>query len=185
MRSVWILGSLVLFAAATPSAAGCDEWIASFADYETALEETLEAEPVWYLGAIRSAIELRREQSVSAVGELREEVAKHVTEFRALVPPPELATLHRLLSDYLDSVIAAVAAVEERDLPYDRLSTEELTFRLPTRRCYENLLAFYREMLRLVELHGCDEGDAEALRDRYIPRLEEVLESQFTGERGL
>lgn len=189
MHLVGILASFLLIASAsttTPTAlARCEDGIASFADHDRAFEKVLEEEPVWYLGAIKNAIEFRREESVVEVAELREELTRRAGQFRALEPSSDLAAQHSLMADYLDSVIAAVAAVEQRDLPYDRLSTKELILRLPTRRCYELLLAYYRELLELFERHECDMGDAEAVRERFIPHPEEVLVTQFTENRGL
>jgi hypothetical protein len=184
MRFIVLLGSVMVLTVATPARAGCEAWLASHADYGRELEEVLEGDPDRYLSAITTAIELRIGQDQSRLAELRKALEARSRRVRVISVPGELATQHRLLADYLDSVVAAVAAVETRDLPYDQLPRDELIFRLPTRRCYEALLEYYRELLRVLERHECDQGDVEALRTRYIPKLEDVLTNRFTGDLG-
>jgi hypothetical protein len=158
--------------------------MAGFEDYEAALEEIFPGEPEAYMSLLHRAIEARARDDMAGVNGVREELEGIAGRHGELTPTLELAPLHRFRAMFLDSLIAAVSAVEARDMPYDLISEKEVMFRLPTRRCFETLLEYYREMLRLLELHQCDEGDIEALRHSYIPRLQRLLADEFTGDRG-
>ncbi len=138
----------------------CAAWMESVRDYDLAFERVMKGEPDELLRLVEEAREPERRSAA------RETIGKKLAGLREIDPPRELATVHHKLITYAGAVAHAV----------EDAAAMEAGSKVPVpRACIGALLDYYVALRDLMVRHDCRGGDLEALENRVIPRLEQLL----------
>ena len=150
----------------------CDEWKRNYASYEDAVYEAIQDEPE------DLPKELRRHAKALARGyndqaaKIDAKIRGGLTGLEAIDPHPDMRRFHTELTHCYRNGVAVLDAERRGDGP-GRLAAEVRTWQ-----AFRQMFVTVRDLL---EAHGCDSGDVEAIDQKYLIHIDAEIEALKAG----
>lgn len=160
---------VVVAAAVAPPAAAdtCEQWLATFADYDRRVEAIVGGEPEHLLQDLQTLRIERLAGNRPAAVAVRTDVAATTDALDEVEPPAGLATYHDRLVGFHRAGLATADAFLSDDPADDPAAL---------RAVHEALLEYFVEVESLLVAHECPRGDVEAVQEA-IRGLRRILDT--------
>jgi len=120
---------------------------------------------------VKKVFEANKIGDKEKVNLLVDDLKKKISVLKGTQPPDSMRDYHNKLMNYYMAVNDAVDAILTQNVDIKSVYTKK---------CYEVLIEYFKELKALLIEHGGNEGDIEALEQTIIPGLKEILIVEFS-----
>lgn len=146
----------------------CDEWKRSLAAYEHEVSAAIQDEPEDLPGQLRRHAKALARGYTDQAERIEAKIRGGLTGLEAIDPHPDMRRFHTELIHCYRNGVAVLDAQRSGDAP-GSLAAEVRTWQ-----AFRKMIVAVRDLL---EAHGCDPGDVEAIDQKYLVHIDAEIEA--------